>query len=96
MTRGEQRTIHEFITIALQLRHLLNIVERDDDDFTPEEREELLAYRPLSDLCVDFAHTLRRRIWKEWDEQRKEERKRKRAAEKRKSQRHGRKSKKTR
>lgn len=96
MTKGTEQQLKVFIKEALEFRHLLNIVEHDDD-FTREDREELLALKPFSDACVGLAHTLRRMIWKAWAEQRKEEQQRKRAAAKRRQQRHReRKSKKTR
>ncbi len=87
MTKGTEQHVKDFITTALELRHLLNCVPYDDE-LTPEEAEECLALRPLSDACVGFAYTLRRMIWREWSKQRKEEQKRKRAAAKRRQQRH--------
>jgi len=86
MTRAQERTYRAFIKDALEWRHWLNCVERNED-LTREDRGELLSLRPLSDACVRFAYMLRRTIWREWAQQRKEERKRKRAAEKRKQHR---------
>ncbi len=87
MTKGTEQQLKAFIKDALEFRSLLNSVPYDSD-LTPEDREELLALKPFSDLCVGFAYTLRRVIWKEWDRQRQEEQKRKRAAQKRRQQRH--------
>ncbi|MBS0165511.1 MAG: hypothetical protein JSR29_05500 [Nitrospira sp.] len=86
MTRREEQEIKAFIADALMLRHLLNCVPHDPD-LTAIEKEECLAYRSFSNLCWRFAHVLRRQVWKAWDEQRKEERKRKRAAENRRYER---------
>lgn len=82
MTRAQEKRDCAFIASALEVRHLLNCVPHDSD-LTPEDREECLAWRPLSDACVRFAHVLRRHVWKAWEEQRREERRRKRAAKQR-------------
>lgn len=82
MTRAQEKRTCAFINAALELRHLLNCVPHDSD-LTPEDREECLAWRPLSDAGVRFAYTLRRKVWKAWDEQRREAPKRKRAAKQR-------------
>ncbi len=82
MTRAHEKRICGLIKAALELRHLLNCVPHDSD-LTPEDREECLAWRPLADACMPFVYALRRKIWKAWDEQRKEERRRKRAAKQR-------------
>lgn len=92
MTRQAEQDIKAFINEALLFDHLLNCVPHDDA-LTPEEREQLLGYKPFAEACVAFAHTLRRTIWKEWDRQRQAERKRKRTTQK---QRHERKPKRTR
>jgi hypothetical protein len=82
MTKREEQEIKAFIASALEVRHLLNCVPHDTD-LTPEDREECLAYKPLADACMPFVYALRRKVWKEWERQRKEERKRKRAAKQR-------------
>jgi hypothetical protein len=82
MTRAHEKELCAFIAAALEVRHLLNCVPHDTD-LTPEDREECLAYKPLADACMPFVYALRRKVWKEWERQRKEERKRKRAAKQR-------------
>jgi hypothetical protein len=85
MTRAHEKLICGFVKDAFELRHLLNCVPHDPD-LTPGDREECLAYKPLSDACMRLADTLRRKVWREWDRQRQEERKRKRAALKRRQE----------
>lgn len=82
MTKTEEKHYRDFITHALALRHLLNCVPHDSD-LTPEDREECLAWRPLSDAGMPLVYALRRKVWKAWEQQRKEERTRKRAAKQR-------------
>ena len=84
MTRAHEKELCAFITEALELRHLLNCAAHSD--MPPEDWEECLAYKTLSDLCMRFAYVLRRKVWKAWEEQRQEERKRKRAALKRRQE----------
>lgn len=82
MTRAHEKELCAFIAAALELRHLLNCVPHDSD-LTPEDREECLAWRPLSDAGMPLVYALRRKVWKAWEQQRKEERTRKRAAKQR-------------
>lgn len=82
MTRAHEKELCAFIAAALEVRHLLNCVPHDTD-LTPEDREECLAYKPLADACMPFVYALRRKVWKAWEEQRREAPKRKRAAKQR-------------